>query len=214
MSVIVPTVTITTNDPHAYREQVERASSLAPRIHIDLMDGEFTDTKSINPVQVWWPEDTKAVDIHLMFKRPTEHLETLISLNPSLVILHAEAEGDLAAIIEHLHKFDIKVGISLLADTHVADHTDLIALVDHVLIFSGHLGHFGGNVDLSLLNKVAEIKAIKPDIEIGWDGGANETNVVQLSDGGIDVINVGGAIQRAEKPEDAYATLVATLTNR
>jgi ribulose-phosphate 3-epimerase len=67
-------------------------------------------------------------------------------------------------------------------------------------------------VDEKLLAKVGKVKAINPNVEIGWDGGANVDNVRLLADGGIDVINVGGAIQRSEDPEEAYATLIAKLT--
>ena len=210
MSIICPTVTPSTPDPHTYREQIERVASLSDRIQIDLMDGDFAPNKNTNPIQVWWPENVKP-DIHLMYRRPIEQIETLVSLKPSMVIIHAEAEGDLVGMIHHLQKLGIKAGVAILKPTQPNDVSDLIAIADHVLIFSGELGFFGGHVDLGMLLKVPQIKAINPSIEIGWDGGANETNVVQLAKGGIDVINVGGAIQRADNPQSAYDTLLAKL---
>jgi ribulose-phosphate 3-epimerase len=189
---------------------MDRLAAFAERIQIDLTDGNFASPKTINPIQVWWPQDITA-DIHLMFSHPHEHLETLISLRPSLVIIHAEAEGDLAAFVDHLKKFNIKTGVALLPETTVDSCKDVISKADHVLIFSGDLGHVGGKADLSLLEKVAEIRAIHKDIEIGWDGGASEANVKALAEGGIDVINAGGAIQRSADPEKAYATLVSKL---
>jgi ribulose-phosphate 3-epimerase len=211
MSVICPTVTAFSVDE--YGRQIDRIAGFADRIHIDLMDGEFSPTKSPNPIQVWWPGDIEA-DIHLMFARPHEHIETLISLRPSMVIIHTEAEGDLLAFVNHLKKFDIKVGVALLAPTDPEDFTELIEVADHALIFSGDLGHFGGKVDPKLFQKIATVKRIHPGIEVGWDGGANQATVAQLAAAGIDVINVGGAIQRSDEPEDAYATLVAKLENK
>lgn len=209
MAIICPTVLAA--EPHTFREQIKRATSVAQRIQIDLMDGEFAPTRSINPVQIWWPEDVTA-DIHLMFARPVEHLETLISLKPAMVIIHAEAEGDLLGIMAHLQKVGIRAGIALLKPTSPDAVRELIAAADHALIFSGDLGHFGGQVDIAMLQKVPVIRRIHPGIEIGWDGGANETNVAELADGGIDVINVGGAIQRAEDSQTAYDTLVRKIT--
>lgn len=211
MSIICPTVTPSTADPHVYREQIERVAPLSDRIQIDLMDGDFAPNKNTNPIQVWWPENVHP-DIHLMYRRPLEQIETLVSLRPSMVIIHAEAEGDLIGMIKHLQKLGIKAGVALLKPTEPSEASDLLAVADHVLIFSGELGFFGGHVDLTMLRKVADIKAINPTIEIGWDGGANETNVVDLAKGGIDVINVGGAIQRATNPQSAYDTLVAKLS--
>jgi ribulose-phosphate 3-epimerase len=209
--MIVPTVTDTEANPHAYRTQIERLQPFAERIHIDLMDGDFAPTRSINPVQVWWPEGITA-DIHIMFRRPLEHTETLVALGPNMVIIHTEAEGDLRDMMEHLQKLGIKAGVCLLKDTSVESARELIEVADHVLLFSGDLGHFGGHADFGVLEKVGQVKAINSDAEIGWDGGAKEDNVRQLAEGGVDVVNVGGAIQRAENPQAAYERLVSLIT--
>ncbi len=210
MALICPTVLTSTPDPHEFREQLERILPFARRIQFDFMDGEFAPTKSIAPIQAWWPEDVTA-DIHLMFQRPLEQLETLVSLHPHLVIIHAEADGDLLGMMQHLQKLQIKAGIALLKDTAVTSCTPLIAAADHVLLFSGDLGKFGGVADMRVLDKIAEIKAVNPRAEIGWDGGANETNAKKLAEAGVDIINVGGAIQKAANPEKAYATLVEAI---
>lgn len=211
MSIICPTVTDTQADPHEYGRQMEKIQGLSSRVQVDLMDGHFAPTRSINPIQAWWPEGILA-DIHLMFQRPLEHIETLVGLNPNLVIIHAEADGDLLGMIRHLQDCGIHAGVCLLKETTVKHAEDLIAASDHVLLFSGDLGRFGGMADLTVLDKVPEICAINPHIEIGWDGGANERNVRQLANGGVDVINVGGAIQKAADPKKAYATLVSKIT--
>jgi pentose-5-phosphate-3-epimerase len=82
--------------------------------------------------------------------------------------------------------------------------------VDHVLIFAGDLGHFGGNPDIDrFVEKIDELQYKYTNVEIGWDGGVNAANVVRLAGLGIDVLNVGGFIQYAKKPAEAYATLKA-----
>ncbi len=211
MSVVCPTVTPSSDDPHEYREQIERIAPFATRIQVDLMDGDFASPKNINPIQVWWPETVDMVDIHLMYRHPLAHLETLVSLRPHLVIIHAEAEGDLLGMMTHLQGLGIQAGVALLQDTVPAEKRELIAAADHVLLFMGKLGSFGGQADLQLLPKVAEVKAINPSAEIGWDGGANQDNAFDLAQGGIDVINVGGAIQKAADPHAAYATIVSKI---
>lgn len=208
-AVICPCVTPATPDPHVYREQIERIA-FAPRIQIDLMDGQFAPNKNLNPVQVWWPDGVLA-DIHLMYQRPLEHLETLISLTPHLIILHAEADGDIEAALDHIKKFGIGAGVALLADTAVEAAHGVIERADHVMLFSGHLGFFGGQADLGLLAKIPLVRAINPRAEIGWDGGARRDNVAKLAAGGVEVINVGGAIQRAAHPRQAYDDLRAVL---
>lgn len=208
MSIICPTV-LAQNEAD-FAAQFKRIEPFARRVQIDLGDGDFT-AATVPLEKVWWPQGIVA-DIHLMYKRPLEHIETLVSLAPSLVIIHAEAEGDLVGMLQHLQTCGISPGVALLQDTPVSKVEQLLAVADHALIFSGSLGSFGGNADLALLEKVEQIRTLRPDIEIGWDGGANAENAVRLVMGGIDVINVGGAIQKAGDPQAAYDTLVAKIT--
>jgi ribulose-phosphate 3-epimerase len=84
----------------------------------------------------------------------------------------------------------------------------LIAAVDHVLIFSGNLGHYGGSASMMQLEKVRLVQQINPNVEIGWDGGASIENAYTLSQGGVGVINVGGAIATATDPQDVYTKFV------
>jgi pentose-5-phosphate-3-epimerase len=207
MSVICPTVTAT--DLSDYRQQLEHVQSFAKRIHLDFMDGIFAPTRSIAIAQAWW-QPGPIVDLHIMHKKPLEQLEQIISLQPSLVIIHAEAER----VLDFLHEIDglgIQKGIALLGATPPTVLEPILPILDHVLIFSGDLGHFGGTADLDLLHKVAWLKKQKPGLEIGWDGGINDKNVSILAAGGIDVLNVGGFIQKAKNPESAYDTLNAEL---
>lgn len=208
MAIIAPTITATTAQD--YRAEMARIAPFAQRIHIDFCDGEFAPTRLVNPIQAYWPDGIIA-DLHLMFKRPLEHIETVISLKPDLVIVHAEAEGDLLSMMRELRAVGIKCGVALLPATDPATCHDLIAEADHVLIFSGDLGHFGGTADMLLLNKVAHIRAINTYVEIGWDGGISADNVSQLQFGGIEVFDVGGAIHKAPDPQEAYATLESSI---
>jgi len=201
MATICPTVTAT--DTHHYREQMEEVAPFAKRIHIDFMDGVFAPTVSPGLAQAWWPDSVHA-DLHVMYQRPEEYLEAVIKLRPSLVIVHAEADGNFVNIAKELHEHGIKAGIGLLAPTKIEVIKPALEHIDHVLIFSGHLGHFGGMADLELLSKVAECKNLKPELEIGWDGGVNDKNAHALVEGGIDVLNVGGYIHKATNPKGHY----------
>ncbi len=209
MSVISPT--ITAQDPHIYREQVERVQSFAAHLHIDLMDGKFTPNTSLELSQVWLPENI-VCDIHLMYVRPEEYLEKLIALKPRMVIVQAEADCDISAFASVINAHDILCGVALLAETSVASVADILSHVQQLMIFSGNLGYQGGSTaDLTLLKKVAEAKVYNQELTFGWDGGINEHNIRQLSDGGIEVLNVGGFIHGAQDPALAYAHLAQAL---
>jgi len=205
MSTIAPAILAET--PDDYKAQVERVHTFTERVHIDICDGEFAPTFTIGAAQVWWPQDW-TVDIHAMVARPSEHLETLISLKPHMIIFHAETSEDIVPILEHVKKFEIKAGLALLRSTVPASVQPAIQAADHVMIFSGELGKYGGTASLMQLEKVRLIKNIKPDVEIGWDGGVNVENAYSLAQGGVDVLNVGATIANSQDPQTVYATLV------
>ncbi len=212
MAVICPTVLAA--DPHHFRDQMDRVTPFASRVQIDLTDGIFASPSTMSLESIWWPSNIQA-DIHLMYQKPTRHLKLLKQLNPSLVIVHAEADGNFFEIATSLKQAGIKVGVALLKDTPVKRILPALPHIDHVLIFSGDLGRFGGEADLSLLTKIAELRRHPTSqVEVGWDGGINSQNACQLAEGGVDVLNVGGFIQRADNPQQAYATLEQTLNSQ
>jgi ribulose-phosphate 3-epimerase len=202
--------TVTAENAHTYRTQMERLAPFATRVHIDVMDGHFAPTKSINLDQVWWPGGVRA-DLHMMIRNPFQHVELYRALGPTLVIVHAEAKGDFVTFAQAMHRHGIETGVALLQQTAVETIAPALELIDHVLVFSGDLGHFGGRADLRLLQKVEQLRRLKPTLEIGWDGGINGGNARQLAEGGVDVLNVGGYIQRADDPEVSYETLRNSL---
>jgi ribulose-phosphate 3-epimerase len=208
MSVIAPTITEET--PEAYKAHIERIHPFAERVHIDISDGEFAPTFTVSAAQIWWPQEW-TVDIHAMVARPSDHLDTLISLKPNMIIFHVEAQDDILAILKRVKQADIKAGISLLRSTVPNTVADAIMEADHVMIFSGELGKYGGTASMMQLEKVRLIRAIRADVEIGWDGGINIENAYSLAQGGVDVLNVGATIAKAADPKQAYATLVSEI---
>lgn len=211
MAIICPTVLA--QEPHEYREQMERIGAFAQRMHIDLADGEFTPTKTVPVESLWWPRNV-GVDIHVMYQRPAEVLDQLIAAQPSMVIVHAQAEGNFVEMAEKLHAAGIKVGVALLPLTAPEVIAPAVDHIDHVLIFSGDLGNFGGTADLALLEKVAHIRKLKPTLEVGWDGGINDTNAAEMVARGIDVLNTGGYIQKSSDPAAAYAKLLNAIQDQ
>lgn len=208
MAIICPTVTAIS--PHDYKEQLLRLTPFAERIHIDLMDGVFAPTVSPNLAEIWWPPEV-SVDIHLMFQNPMDQLARLIELRPRMVIVHNEADLHHMHFAAELHRAGILAGLAILHDTPVEYAYQIMHSFDHVLVFSGHLGYHGGEVDLGLLDKVRKIRDHHPEVEIGWDGGINDQNARQLVAGGVQVLNVGGFIQGAADPAAAYQTLATSL---
>lgn len=208
MSAIAPTITVETAE--AYKAAIERLQPFAARVHIDISDGEFAPTFLLDEKQIYWPKEW-VVDIHAMVARPADHLPALIALKPNLIVFHVETGVNMVPILEEIKRNGIKAGIALQRPTVPLTVAGAIKSADHVLVFSGDLGHYGGTASLMQLEKVRLIKAINPAVEIGWDGGVSAENAYTLTQGGVDVLNTGSAIAEATDPAAAYATLVKEI---
>lgn len=208
MSVIVPTIMAETVDQ--LKASIDRLAPFAKRVHFDLADGDFAPTLLLDPAQLSWPEGWQ-VDIHMMYSRPSEQLAQIVALRPHMVILHAETQEDIVPHLNYLKSQGVRAGVALLRSTVPSTVEDAIKAADHVMIFSGDLGKFGGKASLMQLEKVRLVKKIRPDIEIGWDGGVGVDNAFTLAQGGVDILNVGGAIAKAASPVDVYNGLVKEI---
>lgn len=211
MSIISPCITVETDAQ--YKAAVEKYQSFAQRVQVDISDGEFAPVFLLGAEKIWWPKEW-IIDIHAMVAHPLDYVDKLISLKPHLIIFHAETNTDLLPIFAKIKKYGIKTGVALLKPTVPETVADIIRAVDHVLVFSGDLGHYGGTASLMQLEKVRLIKGINPNVEIGWDGGVSVDNAFNLVQGGVDVLNVGGALANAEDPASVYATLIKEINKQ
>lgn len=205
---IVPS--ILTDNKQDYRAQVERVNFFTRRVHIDVTDGVFAPTQTLDITNIWWPKNWQA-DLHLMATNPSQQLDTILKLSPSLCILHAEASEDLLPTFAAMKEAGIKTGLALMPSTFPGSVKQYIDAVDHVLIFAGQIGVQGSPADMMQMEKIPLVRNMKPELEIGWDGGANITNVRAIAHADVDIINVGSAIARADNPNAVFDELVAEI---
>lgn len=204
--VVAPAILCETEDD--YKATIERLHPFAERVHIDLTDGEFAPSFTVGVNSLWWPQEW-IVDIHAMVMRPSLYVDALIQLKPFSVIFHAECAEDLTPTIAKLKAAGIKAGVALLKTTVPSVVKPYIEQADHVLVFSGDLGHYGGVASMMQLEKVRLVRKIHPNVEVGWDGGASTENAFMLARGSVNVINAGGAINKAADPAAAYKKMVS-----
>lgn len=205
MSAVI-TPAILAENAAQYKEQVDRITGFAERVHIDISDGEFAPTLTVSIPELWAPEGW-TIDIHAMINNVEEYVPKLIALSPHMIIIHAEATGDVKTALMQIRQAGIMAGLALLKPTVPRTVEELIKLADHVMIFSGELGHFGGTASLMQLEKIRLIKSINSNVEIGWDGGVLVDNAYSLVQGGVDVLNVGGVIQKSSDPHAIFSKL-------
>ena len=210
MASIAPTINATT--PEDYARRINNVKSLASRLHVDVGDGVFTDVKTVGLSQVY-DIDAVPLDLHLMMMHPESQLENIISLQPQLVIVHYEVEFDREAFFRELRAMDIKVGLAINVETMIVQVRDLLPSIDHLLVFTGKLGHNGGEFRADCLEKIAQARAINPDLEIAVDGGLNQETGRLAVEAGANLLDVGSFIHDAPDPEIAYIAVEAIASS-
>jgi ribulose-phosphate 3-epimerase len=205
MKLVVPTVTA--KDSHRFRTQTDLVASISDYAHIDLASSDFNSAEDLVEYTQVYLEPVLTSSVHIMYKNPLDVVKHLLNLPepPRMIILQAESEDkELLEAIKLVKDSPSLLGISLLQSSQPEEFSQIISMADQVVIFSGTLGKHGGTADLTLLTKVSEIKKIKKDLEIAWDGGINFQNIEELAKGGIDVFYVGSKIHKSADP---YQTL-------
>lgn len=211
MAVIAPTIMAET--PEAYKASIERLQPFVSRVHVDISDGVFAPTFLLPENQLYWPPQWQ-VDVHAMVAQPSVHLAQLLTLRPAMIIFHAEIEEDRMVLIQQIRQAGIRAGVALLKTTVPSSVADIIRQVDHVMIFSGDLGKNGGQASLMQLEKIRLVKAINPNVEIGWDGGVTLENAYTLRQGGVDVLNVGGTMSQSDNPAGMFEALTKEINKQ
>jgi ribulose-phosphate 3-epimerase len=206
MASVAPTINATS--PEDYGRRINNVKPFATRLHIDVGDGVFDDVKTVGLTQVY-DIDGVPFDLHLMMVHPESQFEKIASLMPQLVITHFEAPFDHEAFFKELRSIDIKVGLAVNVETTIEQVKDLLPTIDHLVVFTGRLGHNGGEFRADCLEKIAQARAINPNLEIAVDGGLNQETSRQAIEAGADLLDVGSFIHDADDPEIAYVAIEA-----
>ena len=205
--------------------EAQRVSAFALTVQIDVMDGKF-----VPPIS--WPygsgqmKELERVDMipsaaqffyeaHLMVQDPTDMGVMLARRGVRRIIGHVEAMGhsnDALRILNTWRAEGAEVGVSLLLGTPLAEITATIAYVDVVQVMSiAEIGYQGHAFDSRAIERVAQLRALYPDLVIAVDGGVSVANARALVEAGANRLGVGSAIMKAEDPEVAYRAIIETI---
>jgi ribulose-phosphate 3-epimerase len=188
---------------------VRRAETFTTWVQMDIMDGKFVPSRSIThehlaalPMKLIW-------EAHLMVQSPERYLKGFQRAGAQKVVFHYEATSSHNEVVALARDLGLEVGIALNPNTAASAVTPLLPELDSVLLLSVHPGFYGREFIPEVLGKVAELRAIRPHMEIGMDGGVKNGNISQIAESGVDVIYVGSAILGQPQPAEAYHHLLS-----
>ena len=175
-------------------------------IHLDIMDGTFTENSSFEISEFLTIDTNKKYDVHIMSTNLDYQIKEAIKLNPEFITFHVEATSDVNKYIKMIKKENIKVGLSINPDTNLDKVSEYINDIDLLLIMSVVPG-MGGQ---KFINKtVDKLKLInkKRDYLVSVDGGINNETLDLVKDY-VDIVVAGNYITSASNYQERINTLI------
>ena len=182
-------------------EEISLVENLgAEYLHFDVMDGHFVPNISFGvPVLKSISHTHQMInDVHIMISEPKEFIDKFADAGADIITFHYEAcqdDNDVQGVINLIHSFGIKAGLSIKPDTPVEVILPFLDDLELVLIMSVEPG-FGGqsfipeSLDkIAFLRKMIDVNDYKCLIEV--DGGINEKTAKLCREAGVDILVAG-----------------------
>jgi ribulose-phosphate 3-epimerase len=187
-------------------------------IHLDVMDGSFVPNLSFGPLVV---EAVRKVtklplDVHLMIEQPERYIDAFASAGADVITIHVEATRHTHRAIEMIGSSGCNAGIALNPGTPVSAVSELIALVDLVLVMTVNPG-FGGQAFLNeMQSKISsarqKIDSFDSEALLEVDGGIKAETIADAFRAGAEVFVCGSSLFNDEVPiEEALKRLRAAI---
>jgi ribulose-phosphate 3-epimerase len=182
-------------------DAVERATEGgASVIHVDVMDGHFVPNLTIGPpvVKSLRRATRLPLDCHLMIDNPDQYIVDFAEAGADWISVHQEVCPQLNRTLTHIKDHGCRAGVVINPATPVETLSEVLDMVDYVLVMSVNPG-FGGQKfipgTLHKMRKLAEIRAARGyAFRIEVDGGVGMDTVGDVVRAGAEILVAGNAV--------------------
>jgi ribulose-phosphate 3-epimerase len=190
---------------------VERGG--ATLLHVDVMDGHVVPNISIGvPVVASLRKATRLpLDVHLMIEHPESYIQAFAEAGADMISVHQEATPHLDRAISMIREHGCQPGAVINPATPVSMLSEVLSLVDHVLVMSVNPGFGGQKFIPGALEKIRELKRIREAynraFRIEVDGGVGPDNIAELVRAGAEILVAGTSIFGTPDAAEAVRSL-------
>ena len=191
------------------KKKLEVCIEFADTVHIDFIDGEFTDNKSFLEFEPFkeYRQDFK-LEAHLMVNEPINYLEKLSDAGFNTFIGHVEKMGNQVEFVAKGEELGA-VALALDLDTSIDQIKVNLDDLDQILLMSVRAGKSGQVFDESVLSKIKDLRQ-KYLGKIEIDGGINEETLKLAKEKGADNFCITTSLFRQD-PKKEFEHLTSLL---
>jgi ribulose-phosphate 3-epimerase len=172
----------------------------ADLIHVDVMDGHFVPNITIGPpvVAALRKHVQAPLDVHLMIENADAYIPAFVDAGASWISVHQEACVHLDRVVEQIRSRGALAGVVINPATPVATLTDILDIVDYVLVMAVNPGFGGQKFIPRTLGKIRHLAQLRAERHLGFrievDGGITLDTIGAVVQAGAEILVAGNAI--------------------
>jgi ribulose-phosphate 3-epimerase len=187
-------------------------------IHFDVMDNHYVPNLTIGPLVLSSLRKAgidATMDVHLMVKPVDRLIGDFLDAGADIISVHPESTEHLHRTLSLIGEGGARAGLVFNPATPIDQLSEVIDLLDLVLIMSVNPGFGGQKFIPSSLDKVANarelIDASGRELRLEIDGGIKPDNIAAAARAGADTFVAGSAIFGSADYADTIAAMRAEL---
>lgn len=197
-------------------KKINLVKDYASIIQLDIMDGIFVANESLN-FNFKLPKTDCEFEAHLMVDNPDDWVERNWQKVDTVIIPIESCEKPKEFIkfftspSTRLGASNKKIGFALNPETPLEAINDYLDKINQVLIMTVHPGFYGARFLPETLEKVRQLRKLKPDLDIEVDGGITKETIREAFSAGANLLVSGSYIINSKNPKEAINRLSSAL---
>ena len=187
-------------------------------IHVDIMDGHFVPNLTIGPpvVKSLRKVTDLPLDSHLMIENPDEFIPVFADAGVNWISVHQEACVHLNRTLHLIKSHGCQAGVVINPATPVETLSEVLDIVDYVLVMSVNPGFGAQQFIPSTLHKMRRLAEIRSQRRLQYrievDGGVALDTITDVVQAGAEILVAGNAVFGKGDPKRNAEALLKAAT--
>ncbi|MBP6882571.1 MAG: hypothetical protein KBC15_03385 [Candidatus Levybacteria bacterium] len=193
-------------------KRLNQVTSFAKKVHIDLIDESFADSKNFFDPAPFAPYSNNTFfELHMMVKDPIQYLDVWSKSGIRRFIGHIEQMPDQAAFVASAQELG-EVGLALDLETQVDEIKVSLEDLDTVLIMMCKAGASGQSFQSRALDKIRALRQRNDFLDLQVDGGITDKTIKEcFSAGATRFASTSYLFWQEEDPKVQYQKLLQVI---